>query len=223
MPTPAAGGPPGVRRVRQWRGGDTTATGVPTHPSPRRHGAAFARTCSPRPRETFSLALYRFPMEGAVNPDVRRSRRLARILAANPRAAIYGTIVASAVIATTAGGHESAALILEATLATLLVFWLAHVYADFLGHALRRASSRLRLMASVMVQELSMLVAPALSVSPSAPSTTMSLPCSIWRWHSAGPPSARPIWVNRSKLPQPGQPLSGPPRQLLGAGFRAAQ
>jgi hypothetical protein len=34
-------------------------------------------------------------------------------------------------IATTAGGHESAELILEATFATLLVFWLAHVYADF--------------------------------------------------------------------------------------------
>jgi hypothetical protein len=41
------------------------------------------------------------------------------------------------VIATSAGGHESAALILEATLATLLVFWLAHVYPDFLGHGLR--------------------------------------------------------------------------------------
>jgi hypothetical protein len=47
---------------------------------------------------------------------------------------------------------------------TLLVFWLAHVYADFLGHAIRRPSSNLRLMASVMFQELSMLVAPALSI-----------------------------------------------------------
>ncbi|RPH33612.1 MAG: hypothetical protein EHM90_06275, partial [Chloroflexi bacterium] len=110
-----------------------TVTGVPTHPSPRRHGAAFTRTCPPRPRETLGLAHYRCRMQGAVNPDIRRSRRLARILAANPRAAIYGTIVASAVIATTAGGHESPALILEATLATLLVFWLAHVYADFLN------------------------------------------------------------------------------------------
>jgi hypothetical protein len=81
-----------------------------------------------------------------------------------PRAAIYGTIVASAVIATTAGGHESAELVLEAALATLLVFWLAHVYADFLGHRLRRARSDLRLLASIMVQELSMLVAPALSI-----------------------------------------------------------
>jgi hypothetical protein len=43
------------------------------------------------------------------------------------------------VIATTAGGDESAELILEATLATLAAFWLAHVYADYLGHGLRRA------------------------------------------------------------------------------------
>jgi hypothetical protein len=103
-------------------------------------------------------------MQGAAKPDIRRSRRLARKLAANPRAAIYGTIVASAVIATTAGGHQSAELILEATLATLLVFWLAHVYADFLGHGLRHGTSNLRLLASIMVQELSMLVAPALSI-----------------------------------------------------------
>jgi hypothetical protein len=103
-------------------------------------------------------------MQGAAKPDIRGSRRLARILAANPRAAIYGTIVASAAIATTAGGHESAALVLEATLATLLVFWLAHVYADFLGHGLRHAKADLRLLAFVMVQELSMLVAPALSI-----------------------------------------------------------
>jgi hypothetical protein len=68
------------------------------------------------------------------------------------------------VIATTAGGHQSAELIVEATLATLVVFWLAHVYADFLGHGLRHARSDLRLLASIMVQELSMLVARALSI-----------------------------------------------------------
>jgi hypothetical protein len=103
-------------------------------------------------------------MQGSAKPDTRGSRRLARILAANPRAAIYGTIVASAAIATSAGGHESAALILEATLASLLVFWLAHVYADFLGHGLRHAKTGLRLLAFIMVQELSMLVATALSI-----------------------------------------------------------
>jgi hypothetical protein len=117
-----------------------------------------------RPRDTLGRAQYRCCMQGAAKPDIRGSRRLARILAANPRAAIYGTIVASAAIATTAGGHESAAVVLEATLATLLVFWLAHVYADFLGHGLRHAEADLRLLAFIMVQELSMLVAPALSI-----------------------------------------------------------
>jgi hypothetical protein len=120
--------------------------------------------CPDRPRDTPGLAQYRCRMQGATKPHIRPSRRLARILAANPRAAIYGTIVASAVIATTAGGHQSAELTLEATLATLVVFWLAHVYAYFLGHGLRHARSNLRLLASIMVQELSMLVAPALSI-----------------------------------------------------------
>jgi hypothetical protein len=103
-------------------------------------------------------------MQGAAKPDIRRSRRLARILAANPRAAIYGTIVASAVIAATAAGGKSPALILAATVATLLVFWLAHVYADFLDHGLRHGRSDLKVLGSIMVQELSMLVAPALSI-----------------------------------------------------------
>jgi hypothetical protein len=96
-------------------------------------------------------------MHAPVAPAGEEARR-------QPRAAIYGTIVANAVIATTAGGHQSAELILEATLATLLVFWLAHVYADFLGHGLCHGRSNLRLLASIMVQELSMLVAPALSI-----------------------------------------------------------
>ena len=144
-------------------GGDPTVTGVPSHPSRRPHGAPkLHNPCPDRPRDTPGLAQYRCRMQGATKPHIRPSRRLARILAANPRAAIYGTIVASAVIATTAGGHQSAERILEATLATLVVFWLAHVYADFLGHGLRHARSNLRLLASIMVQELSMLVAPAL-------------------------------------------------------------
>ena len=51
-----------------------------------------------------------------------------------PRAAVYGTIAASAVIAAAAVGHLSAAHILVSTLATLVVFWLAHVYAGLLDH-----------------------------------------------------------------------------------------
>jgi hypothetical protein len=35
-----------------------------------------------------------------------------------------------------------------------VVFWLAHVYADYLGHGRRRARSDPRFLASIMVQEL---------------------------------------------------------------------
>ena len=90
-------------------------------------------------------------------------RRLA-IVAANPRGAIYGTIVASAVIAASAAGGKSPDVILTATVATLLVFWLAHVYAHFLDHEVRHDRTRWRVLASIIGQELSMLAAPALSI-----------------------------------------------------------
>jgi hypothetical protein len=86
------------------------------------------------------------------------------IVAANPRGAIYGTIVATALIAATAAGGKSPELILVATVATLLVFWLAHVYADVLDHGLRHGRADLKVLGSIMVQELSMLAAPAPSI-----------------------------------------------------------
>ena len=98
-------------------------------------------------------------MRGSATAGTPRSR-LGAIIAANPRGAIYGTIVATAVIAATAG-HQSPALILAAT---LLVFWLAHVYADFLDHGLRQAGFDLKVLPAIMARELSMLAAPALPI-----------------------------------------------------------
>jgi hypothetical protein len=85
------------------------------------------------------------------------------MLAASPRAAIYGTIVATAVIAATAG-HEPPGFILAATAATLVVFWLAHVYADVLDQQLGQASFDLKVVPAVMARESSMVAAPAVSV-----------------------------------------------------------
>jgi hypothetical protein len=90
-------------------------------------------------------------------------RRLA-IVAANPRGAIYGTIVASAVIAASVAAGESPDHILAVTIATLLVFWLAHVYAHFLDHQVRHDRTRWQVLGSIMTQELSMVAAPALSI-----------------------------------------------------------
>jgi hypothetical protein len=102
-------------------------------------------------------------MEGSsTTARTPRSRWLA-MLGGNPRGAIYGTVVATAIIAATAG-HESPEGILVATVATLLVFWLAHVYADFLDHRLRQAEFDLKVVPAIMAKELSMLAAPALSI-----------------------------------------------------------
>jgi hypothetical protein len=91
-----------------------------------------------------------------------RSRWLA-LIAATPPGAVYGTIVATAVIAA-AAGHASLGQILAATVATLVVFWLAHVYADFLDHGLREARFHPEVLPGIMARELSMLAAPALSI-----------------------------------------------------------
>src|SRR6266545_1116982 len=88
-------------------------------------------------------------MGGATTAGSPWPRRLG-MLAASPRGAIYGTILATAVIAATA--------------ATLAVFWLAHVYADILEHELGQAGFDLKVVPAVMARELSMVAAPALSI-----------------------------------------------------------
>jgi hypothetical protein len=61
-----------------------------------------------------------------------------RVFAPDTAGAIYGTIAAMAVIAG-AAGDPSHAKPLSLTVATLFVFWLAHVYAQALSHHLRGA------------------------------------------------------------------------------------
>jgi len=116
----------------------------------------------PRVSDLTDLSWQRCRMRGATAAGTTWSRRLG-ILAANPRGAVYGTIVATAVIAA-AAGHEPPAIILAAAVATLLVFWLAHVYADLLDHGLRQARFDRNVVPAIMARELSMLAAPALSI-----------------------------------------------------------
>jgi hypothetical protein len=115
------------------------------------------------PGDAGERAQYRNRMQDSARAGTPRWHRLA-IVAANPRGAIYGTIVATAVIAASAAGGKSPELILVATVATLVVFWLAHVYADVLDHGLRHGRAELKVLVSTMGQELSMLAAPAPSV-----------------------------------------------------------
>lgn len=96
-----------------------------------------------------------------VPPDrVAEPRSRWRAFRPDTAGAIYGTVTATAVIAASAG-HGSVLRILVVALATLAVFWVAHVYAHALSHHLRGAT-RLRwaTVVGAMGEELSMLVAP---------------------------------------------------------------
>ena len=100
-------------------------------------------------------------MAEATTPTSRRWR-----LFRGPESAgaIYGTIAAMAVIAATAG-HMPPGRLLAVTVATLAVFWLAHVYAQTLSHHLR-GETRLSWasVTAAMAEERPMLEGPTPSL-----------------------------------------------------------
>jgi len=73
-------------------------------------------------------------------------------------AAIYGTIVTTAVIGATSS--KSAQTVLELAVGTLLVFWLAHVYAMALARHLQGARLHWSAISHAMAEERPMLEAP---------------------------------------------------------------
>ena len=91
-----------------------------------------------------------------------RDSRWRAFRAPDTAGAIYGTIAAMAVIAG-AARDPSHGRVLALTVATLVVFWLAHVYAHALAHHLRGAK-RLDwpVITAAMAEERTMLEAPAL-------------------------------------------------------------
>jgi hypothetical protein len=60
---------------------------------------------------------------------------------ANPGAVVYGTVTVGAVLATESAQRETYASTLEGVLVALVLYWLAHSYAEFTPVA-RRAPSR---------------------------------------------------------------------------------
>jgi hypothetical protein len=65
--------------------------------------------------------------------------------ARNPTAAVSGTIIADSVLATESARRTSLRDLVLAELVTVIVYWLAHVYAEFLGAptgAIRQAGRR---------------------------------------------------------------------------------
>jgi hypothetical protein len=99
------------------------------------------------------------PSEMTAPPSRRRGWS-----ASDASGAIYGTIAATAVIAATAR-HQPPGRVLALTVATLAIFWLAHVYAQALSHHLRGTTGpRWSIVAAAMAEERPMLEAPAPSL-----------------------------------------------------------
>jgi hypothetical protein len=80
---------------------------------------------------------------------------------ANFAGAIYGTITATAVVAATASHEEPAGTILVTAVATLAVFWIAHVYSEVMARHLEGHRPSLALVTGVVVRELPILESPA--------------------------------------------------------------
>jgi hypothetical protein len=59
----------------------------------------------------------------------------------NPSGAIYGTLVASAVLATEASSRDCVVEIALVVLATLIVYWFAHGYSDMLPERARHSAA----------------------------------------------------------------------------------
>ena len=87
----------------------------------------------------------------------------------NPGATIYGTLVAAALLATEAAGSETVPAMVVTILGTLIVYWLAHVYADVIA---RQALSEgedphrltMRIVVEALTQELGVIIGGALLV-----------------------------------------------------------
>jgi hypothetical protein len=90
-------------------------------------------------------------------------RGLAR-LAVNPSRAIYGGIVATAVIVAASSHDEPMLAVAAATALTVVVFWIAHVYSAVLEHRYHGNRLRLRDVRRIMSEELPMVEAAVLPI-----------------------------------------------------------
>jgi hypothetical protein len=71
--------------------------------------------------------------------------------AKNPSRVIYGVLAIGALLAAESGAHESYLDTLASAVIATLLYWLAHSYADLLGHRLQTAE---RLTASALAHAL---------------------------------------------------------------------
>ena len=56
----------------------------------------------------------------------------------NPAGLVYGTVTVAALLAAESARSETYAEVIASVVITLILYWLAHAYAEFVGHRLQR-------------------------------------------------------------------------------------
>ena len=94
----------------------------------------------------------------AQRPDASWGTRIIALILENPGDAIYGAIAVGALLAAETPRRETYAKTVAAVMITLLLYWLAHSYADLAGERLR-SGARLtaRGLLATMLRELPIL------------------------------------------------------------------
>lgn len=80
-------------------------------------------------------------------------------LARNPAASIYGTVLADSVLATESERQTTLRDLIYAELVSVTIYWLAHVYADFLGSRPTPGHRGARRLLDTMAHEWSLVTA----------------------------------------------------------------
>lgn len=86
-------------------------------------------------------------------------------LSVNPSRAVYGAIVATAVIVAASTHDEPVAAVAGAVALTVVVFWLAHVYSAVLEHRYHGNRPRFADIRRIMAEELPMVEAATLPIA----------------------------------------------------------
>jgi hypothetical protein len=98
------------------------------------------------------------PVGSAAGSEARGPGGIAGLILNNAGAAIYGTIAVGALLAAESVRKETYARNIEAVVITLLIYWLAHAYADLAAERLRSgAQLTLGRLARTMLDELPLL------------------------------------------------------------------
>jgi hypothetical protein len=99
----------------------------------------------------------------AQRPDAPWVKRILALILENPGDAVYGAIAVGALLAAETPRQETYAKTIAAVIITLVLYWLAHSYADLAGERLR-SGGRLTAQAllATMLRELPILIGAAI-------------------------------------------------------------